>query len=98
LAPLAVRHGGVIGAAGTLVFFDLGSTAPVGADFGSTLQLESVVGSGMTGKLITANRAVVYGAAGVTATTTDLAPFQLNGVSSATVPQVDSTAGGAIWA
>jgi len=98
LAPLAVRHGGVIGAAGTLVFFDLGSTAPVGADFASTLQLESVVGSGMTGKLITANRAVVYGAAGVTATTTDLAPFQLNGVSSATVPQVDSTAGGAIWA
>jgi len=65
--------------------------------YGGSVEIQGLVGLGNTGKLLSANRAVIYGGALATAVTSDVTPFVLNTLAGATLPVVDQTAGGAIY-
>ncbi len=88
---------GVGGSLGFLRSFD-NTSPPVTARYGACGPLiESLVGTGNTGKLVIATFSSVFGGANIRAATTDLTPFVVNGYDTNSLPMVDLFAGGGIF-
>lgn len=96
-APVRVYHSSMAGSLGTIRSYD-NTTTCLDLQHMSRARVESIVGSGNTGKLITsAEGSLAYGGVTATATTTDPVPFNAGGSVSASTPVVNSTTGDAIY-